>query len=439
MSIPNPDRRSTAWAVALVVVLLCGAGLRLVWVSDMEYKADERWFFQQSQPAQRDGLFPWLGLPSSTFALNPGSVAWPFAVLGGLLGVDEPTQMARAVQVLNILALVGLVVFALRVVPEGEREPWLWAAALLAVNPIAVLMHRKIWNVSVLLPITLLVLIGWWHRERRWGCFLWGLASLMVAWVYPPGLFFAAGLALWGLLFDRKKIAWLDWVLGSGLGAAPLVPWVLHLIDFTSHYHLAGRGLNKLVALPFYRYWNTEPFGISLNYSLDSEFWTFLRGPHLFGWPTYLVGALHVAMLALMVGILVGWVAWYFRTRPALGRLFVGSETETGFLQSAYVWGGGLLLTLAMIPVHRHSMQLVAPIMFLWLARLALRNGSPLRGVGTVGRGLLAALVVVQLTISASFLGFVHTHDGPIQGDYGTPYSQQVSPGLRAQVQEKAR
>lgn len=419
-ALSDSPHRSNGWAVALGVVLLAGAALRLVWVGDMEYKADERWFYQQTQPGERDPLFPWLGLSSSTFALNPGTVAWPFALLGGLCGVNEPTDLARVVQVVNVLALFGLVLFALRVVAPGEREPWLWAAALLAVNPIAVVMHRKIWNVSLLVPLTLLVLLGWWHRSTRWGAFLWGGAALLVAWVYPPGLFFAAGLALWSLLFDKKRVAWLDWSLGSGLAAAPLVPWLFYLADHASRYALANRSWSKLGSATFYRYWPTEPFGISLHYSLEGEFWSFLRGPHLGGTPTYLLAGLHLVLLGLMLALLVGGLVWAWRARPSLGGLFVGRESETSFVQSAYFWAGGLLFTLSLLTIHRHAMQLVAPLMCLWVARLGLRSG-------TVGRWLLAFLVATQLLISASFLGFIHTHDGPIRGEYGTPYSQQLA------------
>jgi hypothetical protein len=420
----------------MAVVLLCGAGLRLVWVEDMEYKGDERWFFQQSQAGFRNPGFPWLGLPSSSKTLNPGTVAWPFAFLGRLLRIEEPTQLARVVQILNILALLGLVSFALSLVPPGEREPWLWAAALLAVNPIAVVIHRKIWNVSLLVPLTLLVLVGWWQRRKPGGAFLWGLAAGVVASVYPPGCFFAAGLALWGVLFDRKNIAWPGWFLGSSLAALPLIPWFLYLADPGRPAPLPGRGMTMFCTAPFYRYWFTEPFGISVHYSLEGEFWNFLRGPVLFGTPTYLLAGLHLALVVLMASVLFGWLVWAWRTRPNLGTLLVGRATETGFLQSAYLWAGGLMLTASLLTVSRHSMQLVAPLMCLGVARLALRNEAPLRGVGTWGRGLLATLVAVQLTISASFLGFIHTHAGPIVGEYGTPYCQQVSTGPRAQVQE---
>jgi len=427
---PVTEPKSTGWLPALGLILLCGAVLRLIWVGDMEYKADERWFFEQTQSETRDSFFPWLGLPSSTFALNPGTVSWPFVVLGWLTGATEPTQLARAVQVVNVLALLALAYFALRVVPAAEREPWLWAVALLAVNPITVLMHRKIWNVSVLLPLTVPVLIGWWYRRHRFGAFTWGLASLAVAAVYPPGIWFAIGLALWTALFDRKSVAWLDWAIGSSLGAAPLLPWVGYMMEYTSRIPLAGRGVNNLGSLPFYRYWPTEPFGISLHYSLKSDFWEYLRGPHWYGMPNYLVGALHVAMLGLMVAIILGWLGWFFRERRALAPLFFGNDTQTGLLQSSYLWAGGLLATLTLMPFHRHGMQLVAPLMCLWVARLALRSQA-------IGRGLLVALVAVQLGISASFLGYIHTHNGPIRGDYGLPYSQQVA--LENHTQEKTR
>ena len=56
----------------------------------------------------------------------------------------------------------------LRKVPVVEREAWLWAIALVAVNPLAVLYHRKLWNPSLFPLLTVCFLWCWWHRQRVW-------------------------------------------------------------------------------------------------------------------------------------------------------------------------------------------------------------------------------------------------------------------------------
>src|SRR5437868_6195238 len=147
----------SAWFWGLLLALVAGAGFRLVWLDDMEYKVDEAWIYQLVRAFLHEGLVVWLGMPSSTNVRIPGLSIWLFYPLGMLFGIDEPTGLARGVQVLNILALLALLVFAWRAVPAGEREWWLWAIALACVNPAVVLFQRKIWPPSAL-PLGLVAL-----------------------------------------------------------------------------------------------------------------------------------------------------------------------------------------------------------------------------------------------------------------------------------------
>src|SRR5438105_469096 len=134
----------------LVAAIVLGAGLRLVWVNDIEFKADEVWTFQQTHEAARARPFPWFGMKCSAGFRNPGMSLWVFVLLGRVAGADDPPALARTVQGLSLLAIGLLVIFARRWIPVEEREPWLWAAALVSLNPMAVVYHRKIWPPSVL-------------------------------------------------------------------------------------------------------------------------------------------------------------------------------------------------------------------------------------------------------------------------------------------------
>src|SRR5205807_2676209 len=99
---------------------------------------------------------------------------WVFYPLGVLFGTEEPTSLARGVQCVNLAALLLLVGFAWRCVPWPEKEWWLWAAALIAVNPLAVLFHRKIWPPCMLTPWLLAFHVCWWYRARWGSAFAWG-------------------------------------------------------------------------------------------------------------------------------------------------------------------------------------------------------------------------------------------------------------------------
>jgi hypothetical protein len=345
-----------------------------------------------------------------------------FVGLRALSGAEDPPGLTRAVQVVNCLALVLLVAFAWRHVPAGEREAWLWAAALVAVNPLAVLFHRKLWPPCVLPPLTLLMLWGWWYRGRRLPAFVWGLVGPSLGQIHMAGFFFAGGFAAWALCYDRRRVAWKAWLAGGLVGVLPMIPWAHHLLT-----HPAARPINPhrwVHALEgkFWVRWFTESFGFGIDYTLGpTNFREFLSWPLVGGQPTWLVGAAHAVIAAAALALLGRAALSLWRERGGLASRWVGRSSPTAFTQNAALWGFGLLLTLSCCSIHRHYMIVLFPLECLWVARLALvrREGTP-----RTGRGLLAALWAAQLLISASFLSYVHVkqYGG---AEYGSTYKAQ--------------
>jgi hypothetical protein len=410
--------------LALALALFAGVALRLVWVEDMEYKADEVWTFEHARDADFRRAVPWVGMPSSVDVPNPGLSLWVFVGLRALTGAEDPPGLARAVQGVNCLALVLLVAFAWRHVAPPEREGWLWAAALVAVNPLAVLFHRKLWPPCVLPLFTLALVYGWWYRGRRGPAFLWGLVGACLGQIHMSGFFFAGGFAAWALLFDRRRVAWRAWLAGSCLGALPLLPWAYHLAS-----HPPARPVNPhrwVHALEgkFWVRWFTESFGLGIEYTLGPWHWCdFLSFPLVGGRPTYLVAAAHAVLGVVALALLVraGGALWRDRGRPAAR--WVGRGSPTAFALGAALWGFGLLLTLSCCSVHRHYTIVLFPLECLWVARLAqLPPGRP-----GLGRGLLATLWAAQLVISANFLCYVHARQH-IRSEYGSTYAAQRGP-----------
>jgi hypothetical protein len=427
------------WPVlGIVFALAAGAGLRLVWAEDIEYKADEAWTFRHSLR----GDLPWVGMPSSVDVPNPGMSLWVFVLIQRLSGAADPPALARAVQLTNVAALVLLVCFALRHVPRGEREPWLWAAALVAVNPLAVLFHRKIWPPCVLPLLTLLMLYGWWERRRRGPAFLWGLLGVCLGQIHMAGFFFAGGFVLWALLFDRpphptlsprggegrvrgrERVAWPSWLLGSALGALPLIPWAIHLVSHPSARPVNPHRWVHACELKFWVRWFTESFGLGIDYTFGPYFREFTRYPLVAGRPTYLVGALHVVLGGVALFLLARAVVALWRDRGRWRERWVGRDSASAFTQSASLWGFGLLLTLSSFSIHRHYMIVLFPLEFLWVARLAFSSGCPTRSL-RAGRALLVCLWSAQFLISANMLSFIHTRQNFAGSEYGVPYAAQ--------------
>ena len=69
---------------------------------------------------------------------------------GGMLVV----AFAMLSDTLKPKMFAGLFFFVTKCVQEKEREPWLWGGALAAVSPVAVVLSRKLWNVCLLPPFT---------------------------------------------------------------------------------------------------------------------------------------------------------------------------------------------------------------------------------------------------------------------------------------------
>ena len=212
----QPDRplnpgQSTAIAAAALVL---GAALRLAWGTDIEFKSDEQYMFLRATTAGLPEAFSWLGMPSGVYIKNPGMSAWIFVLLAKIFHITTPAGLARAVQLLNVGAIALAVFVSFRFARTfRERETWLWASLLAAVNPLALLFHRKIWAQSLLPFFVMLLFISWWRRDRRTGAFFWGLGGACLGQIHMSGFFLAAAVVLWTLIAkktrqERRPPAW---------------------------------------------------------------------------------------------------------------------------------------------------------------------------------------------------------------------------------------
>jgi hypothetical protein len=412
--------------IAAVLAVTVGAGLRLVWQNDIEFKLDELWTFDRVQLVGRTEPFPWLGMPTSCAVRHPGGSVWVFLLLGKLFAVAQPPDLARACEFVNIAAILLVLGFAVWVVPGVEREVWLWAAALVSVNPLAVVLHRKIWPPSVVPLFVVLALLGWWYRHGRWGAFAWGLLGVLVGLIHPAGLFLAAGFALWALLFDRRRVRWLPWLAGSCLGIVPLIPWLVHVARATSAHPITQRNWMHLVELKFWLRWVSEPFGLGLQPLLGLDFQDFLRYPLLGGRPTYLVAALHFTLAGFALGLMVRGCHALWQDRRRWRDVLSGGDSPTAFTQNAMLLGFGVVFSATLLPVHRHYLALTFPLTFVWLARLALGNTEQSAARLHRARVSLVGIYMAQLLLTVSFLSYVHANPRYYAGgEYGMPYGAQ--------------
>lgn len=408
------------------LAIAVGIVLRVIWIPDMEYKEDEQYMFDRLTHVGKDERWPWLGIPSTVYVRNPGMSVWVFLALGKLLSAQTPVGLCLGVIILNCLAISFLPWAIKHNIPKKEQEPWYWATALVSVNPFAILYHRKIWAQSVLPFFSLLLLLSWWKRDRKWGAFFWGLVGAAIGQVHMSGFFYAAGFVAWGALFDRKNIRWTPWFFGSCLGSLTLIPWILNFFGRPTGYPMLF-GWSEAVQLKYWVFWITDPIGLHLGNPLGvsngngvlAQLGDFFRYPMFGDLPTYGVAFAHLVLLALGIWILALRAYDLVKRRDRLFDLLTGRGSVTAITQNACLWGYGLIMTLATLVVHRFYLIITFPLEFVWIARGALKDPK-------TGRACLGALFFAQLFVSMQFLSYIHTHQGSMQGDYGMSYGAQT-------------
>src|SRR5438132_9569757 len=364
----------------MVVVFASAAALRLAWSGDIEYKGDERYMFEQTARPLTDA-WPRVGMASGVGIANPGLSVWTFLVLSRLFGANTPPGLARAVQITNIAALVALWWLAVRGVQRDERASWLWATALAAVNPIAVLVQRKIWAQS-LLPIFCVALLAcWFRRDRRSGAFGWGALGGWIGQVHMTGFLFAAALWGWTVAFNSRlrrprPTVWPAWAAGSALALVTLIPWIgighgllaaVHPIDAIRRF------ARPSAALQYWTFWMTDLSGFGLRDSLGAAgFDDFVREPAAAGHATFAVAVLFLCS-AVIVLLVPAAAARHAVASAGWIRVFIGDGTETALLIAAAFWGYGFLLTMTGVGLYRHYLLVTFPLEWLALAYLAER------------------------------------------------------------------
>lgn len=409
-------------------VFLIGLFLRVLFVQDMEYKEDEEYNFKQTQLI--DKALPWHGMPSGVYLINPGMSIWVFTALAKFFKIQQPTSLATAVQLFAMLGMCLIIPFALKIVEKEEQHDWLWAFAFAMVNPFLVIYQRKLWPQPFLPFFTLITLIGWWTRHQRRGAWIWGMVGACLGQIHMSGFFFSAALFLWTLFFDPKRLSktyptnWRFWIGGSLVGALPLLPWVIYILQHPIKESMVS-GWSEIIQLKYWAFWFTDPLGLHIGNSLGllrgesnfSQISDFIRYPIIQSQPSYLVGIAHFSAFFSSIWIFIRGIQWVKNkiSSHSIVPFLVGSHSNTTFVQNSILLGCGILMTITGMCIRRHYMAVTFPLELICLVRMAQPHSA-------LGKKLLAVLWTSELIISAGFVGYIHVNHGSILGDYGTAY-----------------
>lgn len=398
--------------------IVVGVTLRLIWPLDVEYKEDEAWLFHEVQTLLAGAPWPWEGMKMSVGLPNPGMSVWMFWAIGAATDASTPPELAQGLQVLNSLALLTLVLFIILAIPVPIREGWLWGAAIWAVNPISIILARKIWQASILPLPSVAFLVAWWFRHRMGGGVILGIAGAWLAQIHMSGGFLVIAVVTWTWLYEGRAFPWRQWILGSSLGLLPALPWICTL--FSAGSHIGGR---LAVPIPVsFMEWITVPFGLDIPYTLGSQTFDYWRGPLIAGYPTFAMAGMYMILFLLAT---IVWAHALKRVADSRGpwspkELFIGGD-ESWVVAKAGLWGFCGLMTLLSVvgpPTYRHYMICATPLMMLFCAKTVLDLPIARK------RLLLGMLVSVQALASFGLLVYIHQTQ-IIEGKYGSTWRSQ--------------
>ena len=411
--------------IAVILALAAGVVFRLFYPGAIEFHGDEKFSYDHLMAVLNGGPWPSLGMTMSIGGPNPGMSVWIFIIIGMIGHATTPVGLAECVQVLNIIALLGFVGFVIRAIPREQREPWLWGAALWAVNPIAIIYERKIWPPSTLPAFVVVMLAGWWYRRTWFGSFAFAAIAILGGQIHPTSAFLGVAILAWTVFKERGgSFRWTGLVAGAVIGFLPAIYWV-------SAYLASRNALHRLrpPSPEFYGRWLTTPFGYGPDHILGPvEFPRFLGWPEVNGGPTYLVLAVYVAIIVAALAILIP-VARRALANPPTLRWYIVGDTPAGLLVRAALIGFGLILTVLSAlggGLYAHYMIVVTPLMTLWVALAATyADGGVLRDSG---RRLLTALCLLDAAVVLLMFSYIHTI-GDIHGEFGPSWEwQQTQP-----------
>jgi hypothetical protein len=393
----------TALAITLAIVV-AGSALRLAAPHEFEFKADESQMVDLVRAAGVTGELPWLGMATSQGVRNPGMSVWPFVALSYVSGADA-FGLTQGVRALSVLALLAAAAFAWWRLRGDDQQIWLAGVLLAAVNPMEVVLQRKLWAQSILPIVAVVMLWLWMDRKRSWrhAAGLGAIAAI-IAQIHPSGMFVVAALVA-GALWDqeRRQVHWAAAAVGVAALAWPLYFWAGHAFEMATGAAPGGSlpmspktWLLNVVSFRYVHLLLSNVAGVAMRHSLGPEFTAFVANPIVF-----------VAHIALIVMTLFALGRWLLRRCPL----------PVNELKPLLAWGlvgTGILMTAAGVFVQRHYYLGLFPLPYVAFA-LVLRGGKSWMPVYVV-----AAL---QLVVSAAFLIFIHMNGGAPGAEFGPlPY-----------------
>ena len=423
--LPHDLERLVFWAV-----ILLAAVLRLSHLDVVEFKADEaNHLLRGLEIVEEHRLVP-VGSQASLGIAKPPMMSLLMAI--PLLVGRDPRLASGFIALLNVAAVAGCFLLARRY--YGVRVATI-AATLLAVNPWAVVLSRKVFTADVLAPFLVLCLYALHAAivdRRPWGWLVAVLSlGIMLNITFSP---LPLGLVLLVLLaVYHRHVSWRHLASGVALSGLLFVPYLYaqlrHLPNLRGLLSSTGQGGPAIgVTARALQYATDLHSGRNIGALAGVSFLSFAPAHSPFRLLGDLSAALFLASLVAIVAL--GLRAWR-RGREE-------GEVPRYAILAAWLTVPLLAVSLQNVAQQPHYLVILYPAGFLAMAvtldRLWAYLGRRCAGHSGAGRllrwalgALLGCLVAWQAYTAFYLYGFVGWAD--TTGGYGAPlhYWQQIA------------
>lgn len=414
------ESSARAQLVCLISILGIAAALRMVFLSNMEYQADEKDMWHLAVNLVREQIAYLTGNLSSRGHRNPAGFLYLLGIPAALS--KDPLHGGLFIALIN-LAAVGMT-FKLAARHLGPMAG-LTAGVLLATCPWAIRFSLNIWPQNLVAPLFLaicLLIPSWVERDGWRRSIIIGLLANLLCQMHFTGMLLLGGLGLAALGYGLR-LPWRRLGLAALAFALPWTPHVIYLLGQGPGSQVVGKTLDRLGAgdLGPVRslYWLLGGILLDDIGTIGNLAWEF----KLLAWPGHYLGFALVGALALC-GLWL-WAFGRLPKGPAQG--LVRGDWLRAFLWAALIGLAALIILAQRNKMHYVEFLLPWPFVLAgaWVAWLGRDAGqSPLR------RWLQGAALALVLALSLSGAGFFmrwQTHLGMAGGggDFKPVYSLQ--------------
>lgn len=384
--------------IALLLIVVLGAWLRLGWAGVNSFSFDEAYVSLAALNMARGGQFATLGMPSSAGVPNLPFTIWIFS-LPYAVSLD-PLVATQFVGILGLITLLGL--WWLTRHAFGST-PALLSALFFAISPYAVWYSRNIWSQNLLPLLVVCWLIAAYNAHTaalrgRWialTCFIGGIGFQ----VHFAGIALAF-CTIYALLRFRWWRSWRVVLLGSVIAAICLAPTAYRLLNEPNLLRSLRRAVDSGVSVSF----SSVEQAIRLGLGMD---WAYLSTGDV---PNSMLTLPAAAIATVLAGLLLLMGSFTLIQAARAGQLIAELVVVTAIVSSGWL----IIHTTPPLPHY----QLIA------LPAIAISIGAAVSTVqNQVWRSISCVLVlfvgivwVGQIENSLQIAGSVETPNG-----LGTP------------------